>query len=155
VALFGLELPGGLLGPRARFRLIVTDLAQRAAFTCCAGERARLSKRLERLLRAVARPAHNISRKRETLRPGISRPPAFMAGSASGQPKPDTSPMTLTVPRTEEKEANWADLLDRLRYDGFRRSVAPGRLNAEKFEAGAGDSPAGDAKRNKTGPEPS
>lgn len=64
--------------------------------------------------------------------------------------------MTLTVPLTEEKEWNWADLLDRLRYDGFRRSVAPGRISPEIFEArAAGDAAAGDAKDSKTEPEPS
>ena len=31
--------------------------------------------------------------------------------------------MSLTVNRTEEKEVNWADLIDGLRYGGFRRSV--------------------------------
>ena len=56
--------------------------------------------------------------------------------------------MTLTVNRAEGKEQNWADLLDGLRYDEFRRSVAPtctrvevpeayGRADAGKVDSGA------------------
>ena len=65
--------------------------------------------------------------------------------------------MTLTVNRTEEKEPNWADLIDGLRYGGFRRSVAVRGAKAQTPKAGNADGapPAGDAKRSVSEPEPS
>ena len=64
--------------------------------------------------------------------------------------------MSLTVNRTEEKEANWADLLDGLRYAGFRRSVSTSVAKADtSAAAGApeGEARAGGAKRNPDEPE--
>jgi len=65
--------------------------------------------------------------------------------------------MTLTVNRTEEKDANWADLIDGLRYDGFRRSVSERGAKAETREVGDADAaaPAGGAMGNPSEPEPS
>jgi hypothetical protein len=40
--------------------------------------------------------------------------------------------MSLTINCTEEKEANWADLIDGLRYGGFRRSVS---MRSQKSDA--------------------
>ena len=61
--------------------------------------------------------------------------------------------MTLTVNRAEGKEQNWADLLDGLRYDEFRRSVAPTRTKIESPEA-YGRADAGEADSGATEPEP-
>ena len=65
--------------------------------------------------------------------------------------------MTLTVNRTEEKEANWADLLDGLRYAGFRRSVSTSVANEETPAAGRhqGETHAGGENRKSAEPEPS
>ena len=65
--------------------------------------------------------------------------------------------MTLTVNRTEEKEANWADLLDGLRYAGFRRSVSTSMANQETPAAGerGGEAHVGGANRNPAEAEPS
>lgn len=65
--------------------------------------------------------------------------------------------MTLTVNHTEEKDANWADLIDGLRYDGFRRSVSGRAARAEQPEAGGADDSArvGGAKRTPVEPKPS
>ena len=59
--------------------------------------------------------------------------------------------MTLTVNRGEEDESNWADLLNGLRYAGFRRSVSTGGATAGEPEA---ESRVGGAKRNPDDPEP-
>lgn len=61
--------------------------------------------------------------------------------------------MTLTVNRAEEKESNWADFLDGLRYDEFRRSVAPKRIKVEMPEA-QGRADTGEADSGATKPEP-
>lgn len=65
--------------------------------------------------------------------------------------------MTLTVNRTEEKEANWADLIDGLRYGGFRHSVSERGAKADTSTAGDRDGTAssGGTKRNRPEPEPS
>ncbi len=65
--------------------------------------------------------------------------------------------MTLAVNHTEEKDANWADLIDGLRFDGFRKSVSGRRAKSETPEVdGAGDlTPGSGAKRGNSGPEPS
>ncbi len=65
--------------------------------------------------------------------------------------------MSLTVNRTEEKEGNWADLIDGLRYGGFRRSVSVRGVEAEGNEVGDADDAlrGGAARREPTEPEPS
>jgi len=65
--------------------------------------------------------------------------------------------MKLTVNRTEEKEPNWADLIDGLRYGGFRHSVAARGAKAPTPKAGDAESaaPAGGRKRSPSEPEPS
>jgi hypothetical protein len=65
--------------------------------------------------------------------------------------------MSLTVNRTDEKESNWADLIDGLRYDGFRRSVSVRGPMAESPDAGdpEGKAPAAGTKRQRPEPEPS
>jgi hypothetical protein len=65
--------------------------------------------------------------------------------------------MSLTVNRTEEKEFNWADLIDGLRYGGFRRSVSA--RDAEARTPGARDTddaaPTGGAAHKRADPGPS
>jgi hypothetical protein len=65
--------------------------------------------------------------------------------------------MSLTVNRTEEKESNWADLIDGLRYGGFRRSVSARGPMIESPESGnaEGAAPAAGTKRKSADPEPS
>ncbi|HUJ86092.1 MAG TPA: hypothetical protein VLX30_04495 [Burkholderiales bacterium] len=65
--------------------------------------------------------------------------------------------MSLTVNRTEEKESNWADLIDGLRFDGFRRSLSGRGSKFELLEPGGTDDAArvGGAKRGACEPEPS
>jgi hypothetical protein len=63
--------------------------------------------------------------------------------------------MTLAVNHTEEKDANWADLIDGLRYDGFRRSVSGIKPESPEGEGVDGKSPVGGAKRSLSEPEPS
>jgi len=62
--------------------------------------------------------------------------------------------MSLTVNRTEEKEANWADLIDGLRYGGFRRSVSMRSPKAEALEAEKA-LPDSETNRNTSESEPS
>jgi hypothetical protein len=61
--------------------------------------------------------------------------------------------MTLTPNHTQE-EANWADLLDGLRYAGFRRRVSTGGAPADTPAAGESEdeSRAGGAKRKPDDP---
>jgi hypothetical protein len=65
--------------------------------------------------------------------------------------------MSLTVNRTEEKESNWADLIDGLRYGGFRRSVSVRDPMAESPASGdaQGTTPVAGTKRKPTDHEPS
>ena len=62
--------------------------------------------------------------------------------------------MTLAVNHTEEKDANWADLIDGLRYDGFRRSVSGVKPESPEVEGAVGTTPEGGAKRRLSEPEP-
>jgi hypothetical protein len=65
--------------------------------------------------------------------------------------------MSLTVNRTEEKESNWADLIDGLRYGGFRRSVSVRGPITGSPDTGdtEGTAPAAGTKRKRPEPEPS
>ena len=62
--------------------------------------------------------------------------------------------MSLTVNRTEEKEANWADLIDGLRYGGFRRSVSMRGPKSDALESEEA-LPGRDTNRKPTESEPS
>jgi len=64
--------------------------------------------------------------------------------------------MTPTVDCGEAEESNWADLLDGLRYAGFRRRVSTSGGGANAAAAGGpeAESRAGGAKRNPDDPEP-
>jgi hypothetical protein len=63
--------------------------------------------------------------------------------------------MTLAVNHTEEKDANWADLIDGLRYDGFRRSVSGVKPESPEVYGTDGAAPVGGAKRKVSDSEPS
>lgn len=62
--------------------------------------------------------------------------------------------MSLTVNRTEEKEVNWADLIDGLRYAGFRRGVSMRGPNSEARNVDEAR-PARESKRDSSESEPS
>jgi hypothetical protein len=62
--------------------------------------------------------------------------------------------MSLTVNRTEEKEVNWADLIDGLRYGGFRRSVSMRSPKSDALESEAA-LPGREANRKPSESEPS
>ena len=65
--------------------------------------------------------------------------------------------MSLTVNRTEEKESNWADLIDGLRYGGFRRGASVRGPMAGSPQTGdaEGTTPVAGTKRKPNDPEPS
>ena len=62
--------------------------------------------------------------------------------------------MELAVNHTEEKDSNWADLIDGLRYGEFRRSVSKRGALSESSDVGAAGSPAPITGATHAAPEP-